>query len=88
LTPERWQIVKSVLQNALELPSEARDAFLQRQVHFFRGPKTLGEFTRLEFAWFLLMDEIHHRGQFSIYSRIADAKVPSIYGPSADEPWT
>jgi hypothetical protein len=39
------------------------------------------------FEWFLLCDEIHHRGQFSVYLRMADAKVPSIYGPSADEPW-
>ncbi|HEY4931215.1 MAG TPA: DinB family protein [Terriglobales bacterium] len=35
----------------------------------------------------LLLDHIHHRGQFSIYSRMAGAKVPQIYGPSADEPW-
>ena len=54
---------------------------------FFVGPKQLGDYTRLEFCWFLLHDEIHHRGQFSIYLRMAGAKVPSIYGPSADEPW-
>ena len=35
----------------------------------------------------LLLDHIHHRGQFTIYSRMAGAKVPQIYGPSADEPW-
>jgi len=35
----------------------------------------------------MLLDQIHHRGQLSIYMRIAGAKVPSIYGPSADEPW-
>ena len=29
-------------------------------------------------------DQIHHRGQFSIYLRMAGGKVPSIYGPSAD----
>ncbi len=34
----------------------------------------------------MLLDHIHHRGQFTIYSRIAGAKVPQIYGPSADEP--
>lgn len=28
----------------------------------------------------------HHRGQLSVYLRLLDAKVPSIYGPSADEP--
>jgi uncharacterized damage-inducible protein DinB len=32
-----------------------------------------------------LHDQIHHRGQFSVYLRLAGAKVPSIYGSSADE---
>lgn len=34
----------------------------------------------------MMLDHIHHRGQFTIYSRLAGAKVPQIYGPSADEP--
>ncbi len=29
---------------------------------------------------------IHHRGQLSVYLRLNDVPVPSIYGPSADEP--
>lgn len=28
---------------------------------------------------------IHHRGQLSVYLRLAGAKVPWIYGPSGDE---
>ncbi|KUG07296.1 DinB family protein [Solirubrum puertoriconensis] len=28
---------------------------------------------------------IHHRGQLSVYLRLLDIPVPSIYGPSADE---
>lgn len=28
---------------------------------------------------------IHHRGQLSVYLRLRDVPVPSIYGPSADE---
>jgi uncharacterized damage-inducible protein DinB len=27
----------------------------------------------------------HHRGQLSVYLRLVGAKVPSLYGPSADE---
>lgn len=27
----------------------------------------------------------HHRGQLTVYLRMNDAKVPAIYGPSADE---
>lgn len=29
---------------------------------------------------------IHHRGQLAVYLRLLDIPVPSIYGPSADEP--
>ena len=64
------------------------DAQLMENVKFFSAPKTMGDYQRIGFMWFLLSDQIHHRGQFSIYSRMADGKVPSIYGPSADEPWT
>ena len=27
----------------------------------------------------------HHRGQLTVYLRLNDAKVPSVYGPSADD---
>ena len=27
----------------------------------------------------------HHRGQLTVYLRLNDAPVPSLYGPSADE---
>jgi hypothetical protein len=27
----------------------------------------------------------HHRGQLTVYLRLNEAKVPAIYGPSADE---
>ena len=29
----------------------------------------------------------HHRGQLSVYLRLNDKPVPSIYGPTADEGW-
>jgi uncharacterized damage-inducible protein DinB len=63
------------------------EAELAGTVQFFVSPKTLGDFTKLDFLWFLLMDHVHHRGQFSTYLRMADGHVPSIYGPSGDEPW-
>jgi uncharacterized damage-inducible protein DinB len=34
---------------------------------------------------FVLSHVIHHRGQLSVYLRLLDVLVPSIYGPSADE---
>src|SRR5664280_1522328 len=39
-----------------------------------------------EMMWGLLFDAIHHRGQLSTYIRPMGGKVPSIYGPSADDP--
>lgn len=56
-------------------------------VKFFVAPKTMGDIPTMDFLWFILFDQIHHRGQFSIYLRMANAKVPSIYGATADEPW-
>jgi uncharacterized damage-inducible protein DinB len=28
---------------------------------------------------------IHHRGQLSVYLRMQDVPLPSMYGPTADE---
>ena len=39
-----------------------------------------------EFLWDFMFDAIHHRGQLSAYLRPMGGKVPSIYGPSADDP--
>ena len=41
--------------------------------------------TRAFFVSSMICDMIHHRGQLSVYVRLAGGKVPSIYGPSADE---
>jgi uncharacterized damage-inducible protein DinB len=34
---------------------------------------------------FVMNHTIHHRGQLSVYLRLRDVPVPSIYGPTADE---
>jgi uncharacterized damage-inducible protein DinB len=89
--PEDWNELLATLEKASkdfrDLVASADDATLAENVHFFKGPKTMGEITRNDWIWFLLHDQIHHRGQFSVYLRMSGAKVPSIYGPSGDEPW-
>ncbi len=30
---------------------------------------------------------VHHRGQLTVYLRMVDVPIPSIYGPTADEGW-
>jgi uncharacterized damage-inducible protein DinB len=60
---------------------------LNKTMKFMTGPKQTGDMRKADILWTGLMDTIHHRGQLSVYLRIAGAKVPSIYGPSLDEPW-
>lgn len=89
--PESWdallEAVEAAQRQFRDLIESTPENELFDSVTFYVAPKQLGEITRLQWLWFLLHDEIHHRGQFSIYLRMAGAKVPSIYGPTADEPW-
>jgi uncharacterized damage-inducible protein DinB len=39
-----------------------------------------------QILWLFHFDSLHHRGQLSTYLRPLRARVPSIYGPSGDEP--
>ncbi|HEX4575621.1 MAG TPA: DinB family protein [Gemmatimonadales bacterium] len=70
-----------------ERVKQTPEAELNTTVKFFVGPQRMGDVRKMDVLWFMLMDAVHHRGQMSVYLRMADAKVPSIYGPSADEPW-
>lgn len=90
--PTRWDDVLAAFDEvhqevraALETPGGEH---LDGRVPFFTGPKQMGEYSTRDFAYFMIHDQIHHRGQMSVYLRMVGAKVPSIYGPSADEPWT
>jgi uncharacterized damage-inducible protein DinB len=89
--PEAWNDILSALPVAHKAFGDTirgmSDEQLNEHVKFFTSPRQLGDVTRMQFAWFLLHDEIHHRGQFSIYTRMAGGIVPSIYGPTHEEPW-
>jgi len=89
--PTTWQGMVGEVEKALKTISDkvkkVDDAQLNTTVKFMTGPKKMSDLRRLDVLWFLLNDQIHHRGQFSVYLRMAGAKVPSIYGPSKDEPW-
>jgi uncharacterized damage-inducible protein DinB len=62
------------------------DAAWQRKARFLMDGKVAWEAPLGEMLWGFLFDAIHHRGQLSTYLRPMGAKVPSIYGPSADDP--
>jgi uncharacterized damage-inducible protein DinB len=51
-----------------------------------RNGKVLMSTPRIGFIRGIVMNHFyHHRGQLSVYLRLLDVPVPSIYGPSADE---
>lgn len=51
-----------------------------------RNGKTLMSIPRVAFLRAIMLNHIyHHRGQLSVYIKLLDLPVPSIYGPSADE---
>jgi len=93
-TPDPPQTMSQII-SALE----KKNAELKEKIHglseekynapiaFPTGPGKMGDLRRADVLWTILMDEVHHRGQFSVYLRMAEGKVPSIYGPTADEKW-
>ncbi len=59
---------------------------LQKPWRFAMGGQTLFEAPRYQvLSESLFCHLAHHRGQLTVYLRLNDAKVPAIYGPSADE---
>jgi uncharacterized damage-inducible protein DinB len=57
----------------------ARWALMRSGQEMFSMPRVAA------FRTFVLYHTVHHRGQLSVYLRLNDVPVPSIYGPSADE---
>jgi len=89
--PETWDEVLAAVDKMQDdfraIVASAPDEAFDEEITFFVGPKTMGKMKRIDGLGFILFDEIHHRGQFTVYSRIAGGKVPALYGPSGDEPW-
>ena len=74
------------LESAKETLKKMDDARLTSTWSLTRGGKTLLAVPRMAFLRSVLMNHVyHHRGQLSVYLRMLEVPVPSIYGPSADE---
>lgn len=64
----------------------ATDDHLRQPWHLIYKEKKLFEAPRAVALRAMAMNHIiHHRGQLTVYLRLNDIAVPSIYGPSADE---
>lgn len=66
--------------------AKVKDAAWKKKARFLVDGKVAWEAPLGDMLWGFLFDGIHHRGQLSTYLRPMGAKVPSIYGPSADDP--
>jgi uncharacterized damage-inducible protein DinB len=60
----------------------------EKPTQFVMNDRVYFEVRLGEMFWLGLFDAIHHRGQLSVYLRPMGGRVPSIYGPSADDPGT
>jgi uncharacterized damage-inducible protein DinB len=64
----------------------ASDETFMKNWSMTSGDKTLMSMPKIAVVrTFVLNHVIHHRGQLSVYLRLNNVPVPSIYGPSADE---
>jgi uncharacterized damage-inducible protein DinB len=89
--PARWPEIldafDEVHKEATTKLGKLTDEATNGTVRTMTGPKQEGDVRKGDMLWAMLNEIIHKRGQFSVYLRMAGGKVPSIYGPSGDEPW-
>jgi len=76
---EKWST--ELLEKVAALDTAAQE----RNAQFLYQGKVVMERPTVELLWDFMFDAIHHRGQLSAYLRPKGGKVPSIYGPSADD---
>ena len=62
------------------------DATLMSSWTLSKGGQAIMTMPRISLLRTIMCNHLyHHRGQLSVYLRLLDVPVPSIYGPSADE---
>ena len=75
------------VREARDAIAAARDEDMAKPWSLKMGEKVLMTLPRGVTARQHLNHLVHHRGQLSVYLRLLDIPVPSICGPTADEPW-
>ena len=66
--------------------AKASDEELHKTWTLLNGGKTFFAMPRIQVLRSMILNHvIHHRGQLSVYLRMNQVPVPSIYGPSGDE---
>jgi uncharacterized damage-inducible protein DinB len=74
------------LAGAKDTLKEMDDARLMSMWSLTKNGNVIMSVPRIGFIRSIMLNHYyHHRGQLSVYLRMLDVPVPSIYGPSADE---
>jgi uncharacterized damage-inducible protein DinB len=74
------------INDAAELLEKQPDERMGENWRLRSGDHVLFEMPRAMVVRFVGLNHVvHHRGQLSVYLRLLDVPLPSIYGPSADE---
>ena len=76
------------LKAAREALGGASDQTLDEPFHLKSGGKLIVTLPRKDNIGPALNHWVHHRGQLTVYLRLNNLPVPSIYGPSADDRWS
>jgi uncharacterized damage-inducible protein DinB len=85
-TAELLEVFDKNVAGARNAIAGASDETFMKNWSLKRGDQTLMTMPRIAVVRsFMLNHVIHHRGQLSVYLRLNNVPVPSIYGPSADE---
>jgi hypothetical protein len=75
---------KAVAQ-AREALQKTTDAHLETSWRLLAGGQVAFEQPRHQVIRDTFLHSAHHRGQMTVYLRLLGAKVPSVYGPTADD---
>ena len=72
--------------SAMERLNTLSDERLLASWRYKYGEQVIFELPRLAVIRMMALNHlIHHRGQLSVYLRLLDVPLPSVYGPTADE---
>jgi uncharacterized damage-inducible protein DinB len=77
--------LENCAKQAKEAVEATSEAHLQTHWKLLAAGKVVSETPRHEMLRDTMNHWAHHRGQLTVYLRLMGAKVPALYGPSADD---
>jgi uncharacterized damage-inducible protein DinB len=77
---------KAAVDGRAALSGTTDDFLINTNWQLLVGGKVVMETPRYVFLADTFTHLAHHRGQLTVYLRLLEQKVPSMYGPSADDP--